>query len=85
MNLTTTIVISVVAYVLGAITKIFVYKIPNRFIPVQNVIVGIVSGLICYFAKIEPNVLTALFSCIIATMGAGGLSDLVSSVKNKED
>ena len=85
MNLTTTIVISVVAYVLGAITKIFVYKIPNRFIPVQNVIVGIISGLICYFAKIEPNFLTALFSCIIATMGAGGLSDLVSSVKNKED
>ena len=85
MNITTTIVISVVAYILGAITKIFVYKIPNRFIPIQNVIIGIISGIICYYVKIESNFLTALFSCIIATMGAGGLSDLVDSVKNKED
>ena len=85
MNITTTIVISVVAYILGAITKIFVYKIPNRFIPIQNVIIGIISGIICYYVKIESNFLTALFSCIIATMGAGGLSDLLDSVKNKED
>ena len=43
---------------------------------------GIIAGLICYFTKIEPNLLQSLVLCIVATMGAGGVADLIN-IKNK--
>ena len=54
MEITYVVIVSVVTYVLGAITKLFIESIPNRNIPIQNVIIGIVSVFICYFTKIEP-------------------------------
>ena len=82
MNITYTIIIVIVAYICGAITKIFIDSIPNKYIPIQNVIIGIVSALICYFCEIEPNLLQALVLCLLATMGAGGIADLIN-LKNK--
>ena len=74
--------IAIVAYICGAITKMFIENVPNKYIPIQNVAVGIVSALICYFTGIEPNLLQALVLCIVATMGAGGIADLIN-IKNK--
>lgn len=82
MEITYVMIIALVAYVLGAITKIFVDKIPNKYIPIQNVIVGIVSALICYFTGIESSLLQAIVLCGFATMGAGGIADLIN-IKNK--
>lgn len=82
MEITYVVVIAVVAYILGAITKIFIDTVPNKYIPIQNVVVGIVSALICYFTNIEPNLLQALILCIVACMGAGGIADLIN-IKNK--
>jgi len=82
MEITYVIIIAIVAYIFGAITKVFIDNIPNKYIPIQNVLVGIISALICYFTKIEPNLLQALVLCIVATMGAGGIADLIN-IKNK--
>ena len=49
MEITYVVIITLVAYVLGSITKIFIDKIPNRYIPLQNVLIGLVSAFICYF------------------------------------
>ena len=84
INITIPIILAVVAYILGAITKLFIYKIPNRYIPIQNLIVGFISAFICYFSKVEPNLLSAIVTCLMATMGAGGLSDLIDGIRNKE-
>lgn len=84
MNITYTIIIALVAYIFGSITKIFIDSIPNKFIPIQNVVIGVISALICYFSKIEPNLLNALVLCLFATMGAGGVYDLIN-IKNKGD
>lgn len=77
MEITYVIIITLVAYGLGAITKLFIDKIPNKFIPLQNVIIGLISALICYFTKIESNLLQAIVLCMISTMGAGGIADLI--------
>lgn len=77
MEITYVIIITIVAYVCGAITKIFVDSIPNKYIPIQNVIIGFISALICYFCKIETDLLQAIVLCLIATMGAGGIADLI--------
>lgn len=84
MEITYVVVISIVTYVLGAITKIFVNKIPNKYIPIQNVIVGVISALICYFAKVEPNLLQAFVLCLVASMGAGGIADLTQTTKEEK-
>ena len=82
MEITYVVIIAIVAYVLGAITKIFIDSIPNKYIPIQNVIVGVISALICYFTGVEANLLQAIVLCLVATMGAGGIADLIN-IKNK--
>lgn len=82
MEITYVVIIAIVAYILGAITKIFIDSIPNKYIPIQNVVVGIISSLICYFTGVEANLLQAIFLCLVATMGAGGIADLIN-IKNK--
>ena len=84
MEITYIIIISLVAYILGSITKLFIDNIPNKFIPIQNVVIGIISGLICYFTKIEPNLLESFVLCLVATMGAGGVADFINLTKKDE-
>lgn len=83
MEITYVIIIAIIAYICGAITKIFVDSIPNKYIPIQNVVIGVISAIICYFTGIEPNLLQAIVLCLVATMGAGGIADLIN-IKNKE-
>ena len=83
MEVTYIVVITIVAYILGSITKIFIEKIPNKYIPLQNVFVGLTSALICYFTKIETNLFQAIVLCLMATMGAGGIADLIKIGKGE--
>lgn len=84
MEITYVIVIAIIAYIFGAITKIFIDSIPNKYIPIQNVIIGVISAIICYFTGIEPNLLQAIVLCLVACMGAGGVADLIN-IKNEEE
>lgn len=84
MEITYVIIIAIIAYVFGAITKMFVDSIPNKYIPIQNVVIGVISAVICYFTGIEPDLLQAIVLCIVSCMGAGGVADLIN-IKNKEE
>lgn len=77
------VVITLVTYICGAVTKCFVNAVPTKFIPLQNVIIGVMAGLICYFTKVEPDMLQALALCLIASTSAGGIADL-KKVKDSE-
>lgn len=83
MEVTYMVIITLVTLVLGAITKTFIEKIPSRFIPLQNLIIGIISSVIVILTKIETDLLQAIVLCLTATMGAGGIYDLTrTSEKN---
>ena len=84
MEITYVVVIAIIAYIFGAITKIWIDEIPNKYIPVQNVVIGIISAVICYFTGIEPNLLQAIVLCLVACMGAGGVADLIN-INKKEN
>ena len=84
MEITYVIIIAIIAYIFGAITKIFIDSIPNKYIPIQNVVIGVISAIICYFTGIESDLLQAIVLCIVACMGAGGVADLIN-IKNKEE
>lgn len=83
MEITYMIIIGIVTYIFGAITKLFISKVPNKFIPLQNVLIGVFSALICYFCKIETSLLQAFVLCLSATMSAGGVADLVKIAKKQ--
>lgn len=85
MTISLSVVIMLVAYIFGAITKIFIEKIPNKYIPIQNVIIGIFSGIICYFLNIDTNLLNSIIVCIISTMSAGGIADLIKTKPAKDN
>ena len=77
MEISYMIILAIVTYIFGAITKIFIDKVPNKFIPLQNVLIGVFSALICYFFGIETNLLQAFVLCLSAALSAGGVADLV--------
>ncbi len=78
MEITYVVIVAIVTYALGAVTKAFIHKIPNKFIPLQNLIIGIISAGVCIYAQIEADVLQAFVLCIMASAGAGGVSDLLN-------
>lgn len=82
MEVTYVIIVFIFTYILGAISKFKFESIPNKLIPFQNVLIGVVSALFCYFTKIEPNFVQAFVLCMLSAMGAGGTSDL-KKVKEK--
>lgn len=83
MEITYVVIVGIMTYIFGAITKTFIDSVPNKYIPIQNVSIGIVSGLTCYFCGIETNLLNALVLCLMATMGAGGTSSLIKIFKKE--
>lgn len=76
MEITYVVIVFMITYIFGAITKTFIDAIPSKYIPIQNVIIGIISGLICYFIGIEPDLITSLVLCFMSAIGAGGTYDL---------
>ena len=74
-----------VAYVFGAITKMFIENVPNKFIPIQNVVIGIVSGIICFFLKLDDNLLNSILVGLMSTMSAGGIADLIEVKKTQDN
>ena len=83
MEITYSVIVFIVTYVLGAISKIKFDNMPNNLIPLQNVLIGLISTLVCYFAGIESNILQSFVLCMTASMGAGGVADL-NKITNQE-
>ena len=84
MTLTVSIIVMIVAYTAEALMQAIFKKLPNRFIPIQNVLVGFISGLICYFGGLEKNLFISIGTCMMSTLSAGGITHIINSVKEKE-
>lgn len=83
MAITVAIVVMAVTLVLGEITK--VTNIPNKYIPLQNLIIAIISSIVCIIFKVEGlGVLETILTCIFATMSAGGIADMKKPFKKEE-
>ena len=85
MNITIELIFSLVtAIVTGLLGTILKNKvIPSRFIPVQNLVVGIISAVIAISFGIFTNIPVAIFTCLSIAMGVGGTYDL-RKTKNKK-
>lgn len=52
MEINCVVIITLVTYIFGSINKLFIPIIPNKYIPIQNVIIGFISGFICYLCVV---------------------------------
>ena len=75
MEITIGIIIMCFTLIAGEITKLT--NMPNKYIPLQNIIIAILSSIVCCVFKVEGmSVLETIVTCIFATMSAGGIADL---------
>lgn len=81
MEITIPSIITFVTLIMGMISKKF-NIMSSKHIPFQNVIIGVISGLLVYLTDLEPNIFNAFITCLIASLGAGGLYDTIKA-KNK--
>lgn len=66
---------AVVSIILAYCTKNTV--VPSKWIPLQNLIVGILAGLCSYFFGIYTNLGVAIFSSLAVALAVGGVYDTV--------
>ena len=65
---------AIVTFISGLlIKKINLYE--SKYIPIQNVIIGVLSGLIAFGYGLFDNIFVAIISCFSASMFAGGVYD----------
>lgn len=76
------IVQALVTACLGSFTK--KGKVPKRFIPIQNILVGLIAGLLAVYFKIYDDVVLALFTCLATSLGVGGAYDATQTNKKKD-
>ena len=48
-------------------------------------LIGVVSGIVCYFLKIDDSMLNSILLGIMSTMSAGGIADLIKIPKTDDD
>lgn len=70
----------IITYIFGIITK-KVSWLEDDYIPLQNLVIGIVAGIICAGLKIDNmNYLTSIVTCTMSAFAAGGLYDGIKTV-----
>ena len=83
MEMTVELIFSVVTAVMTAIlgTVLKDGVVPAKFIPLQNLFIGIVSAVIAVSFGLFTNVPIAIFTCLAIAMGVGGTYDLLQTKK----
>ena len=84
MQITVALVITALTLVAGQVTKLT--NIPNKYIPLQNIIIAVIASIVCIVFKVEDmSVLDTIIMCIFSTMSAGGLADLKKVGQDEEE
>ena len=68
----------IVTFLLGLLTK-KVEIVESKYIPIQNVLIGIIAGLLGYACGLYTNVFVGILTCFWSAMSAGGIYDLVKT------
>ena len=82
MEMTIASIISSVTLLIGYISKRF-NLVNSKFIPTQNIVIGLVSGLLVYLTGLEYNIYNAIVTCLISSMSAGGIYDTLHTRKEE--
>lgn len=65
----------------GGLAKKFGW-LEATYIPIQNVIIGILAGTLCWLTGLNDNILISILICLTSSLCAGGAYD-VTRVREK--
>ena len=71
---------AIVTAIIGIFTKDTL--IDSKYIPIQNLVIGILSGILAIVTGIYDNTINAMLIGIAISFGVGGAYDMVQ-IKNK--
>lgn len=74
MELTISGIIAFVTLILGQMTK-KLGLVDKKYIPVQSLVIGLLSGFLVYMVDLDTNIVSAMITCIISSLSASGLYD----------
>ncbi len=73
------VVTAIVTYIFGFLSKKFNW-IESKYIPIQNVIIGICAGILCKILGLaDSNMLVTMMYTLFGSMTAGGTYDLTKA------
>lgn len=72
---------TVMTLLFGGLAKKFEW-VETTYLPIQNVLIGILAGILCWLIDLNDNILTSILICLTSSLCAGGVYD-VSQVKRK--
>ena len=83
MDITIELIFAVVTAVLTGIAGVFTKnsKIPDKYIPIQNLIIGVVAAVVAVYFKLFDNYPVAIFVSLAIAFGVGGAYDLAHGSK----
>lgn len=73
------VVTAVITGILGAFFKNRI--VPSRFIPLQNIIIGIIAAIIAVYFGLFNDIPTAIIMSLAISMGVGGTYDATQICK----
>lgn len=68
------VVTAVITGVLGAFTKNKI--VPSKYIPIQNIVIGIIAAIIAVYFKLFNDIPTAIIVSLALSLGVGGAYDV---------
>ena len=74
----------VITYIFGLMAKKYNWM-ESKYIPYQNAIIGILSGVAVWCVGLVDNLGTGIVMCVIGAFGAGGGYDLVKHSTERSD
>ena len=78
------VVTAFVTFVLGIFAKKFSW-VESKYIPIQNMIIGLVAGALVYLCGLTDNLLVGILLCMSSALCAGGAYDLKNIGKSDEN
>ena len=72
------VVTAIVTLIFGELSKRFGW-VKKKYIPVQNLTIGIFAGFLAYFLKMDENLLSCILTCLFSALCAGGTYDLAKT------
>lgn len=75
------VVSAVITGILGTIFKDTI--IPSRFIPIQNIVIGIIAAIVAVYFNLFDNVGVAILVSLAVSLGVGGGYDALQTKINK--
>ena len=84
MEITVELIFMLVQAISTAILGVFMKDsiLPSKWVPIQNIVIGVISGLVALGFGLFENIPMAIVTCLAISLGVGGAYDALQ-VKNK--